>query len=113
MKEVTAKAVITLKTVTEITGAANGADEMAAFEAVLRKEDGITLTAVQAAVPLLGSAVLGYALAKKWITPAAAHEAARVEELYQAENWGDDEEAAKKRAELLVNLEAITAFTAV
>jgi chaperone required for assembly of F1-ATPase len=113
MQEFTAKTGITLKTVTEITGAANGADEMAAFEAVLRKEDGITLTAVQAAVPLLGSAVLGYALAKKWITPAAAHEAALVEELHQAENWGDDEEAAKKRAELLVNLEAITAFTAV
>jgi len=106
----TAKTGIALKAVMEITGAANGAKEMAGFEAVLQKEDGLTLTAVQAAVPLLGSAVLGYALAKKWITPAAAHEAGLVEELYQAAQWGEDEDAAKKRTDLLVNLEAIADF---
>lgn len=113
MQQFTEKTGVTLNTVTEITSAANGADEMAAFEAVLEKEDGLTFTAVQAAVPLLGSAVLGYALAKKWITPSAAHEAALVEEHHQAAQWGDDEEAAKKRKELLVNLEAIADFAGV
>ncbi|TNE29727.1 MAG: hypothetical protein EP349_06165 [Alphaproteobacteria bacterium] len=108
----TEKTGIALKTAAEITDAANGADEMAAFETVLQQEDGLTLTAIQAAVPLLGSAVLGYALAKKMVTPAAAHEAALVEELYQATRWGDDEEAVKKRTELLVNLGAIADFAA-
>ena len=93
MRLFTEKTGIALKTVTEITGAANGAEETAAFEAVLQQEDGLVLTAVQAAVPLLGSAVLGYALAKKMIAAAEAHEAALVEELYQAKRWGDDAEA--------------------
>lgn len=110
MQDFTEKTGITLKTATAITGAANGAEEKAAFERVLNAEDGLRLTAIQAAVPLLGSAVLGYALAKKRITPAEAFEAALVEELYQAQHWGDDEEAAKKRAELLVNLEAVADF---
>ena len=70
----------------------------------------MNLTAIQAAIPLLGSAVLGYLLSKKRISPSEAFEAALVEELHQAQHWGDDEEAARKRAELLVNLEAITDF---
>ena len=110
MQDFTENTGIALKTAQAITGAANGAEEKAAFEQVLTAEDSLALTAIQAAVPLLGSAVLGYMLAKKRITPDAAFEAALAEELYQVQHWGDDEEAAAKRAELLADLEAIADF---
>lgn len=110
LQEFAGKTGIVLKTVTVLTETAGGATEKEAFAHVLKREDGLTLTAIQAAIPLSGSAVLGYMLAIKQITPQEVFAAALIEELYQAQHWGDDEEAAAKRAELLAGLEAIAGF---
>ncbi len=49
------------------------------------------------AVPALGSLVLGLALAEGRLDPARAHALASLDELFQAEQWGDDPEAASRR----------------
>jgi chaperone required for assembly of F1-ATPase len=49
------------------------------------------------AVPALGSVVLGLALAEGRLDPARAHEIASLDELFQAEQWGDDPEAVSRR----------------
>ena len=54
------------------------------------------LAALGIVVPALGSLVLGLAMAA-FRLPAAAHELASLDELFQAELWGEDEQAAARR----------------
>ena len=49
------------------------------------------------AVPALGSLVLGLALAERRIEPDDAHALALLDELFEAEQWGIDTEAVKRR----------------
>ena len=55
------------------------------------------LAALGVAVPAMGSAVLGLALADGAVGAATAHEAAGLDEAFQAEQWGEDSEAAIRR----------------
>lgn len=48
------------------------------------------------AIPLFGSAVLGLAVERGRITAAEAHEISRIDEAFQAEQWGEDAEAARR-----------------
>lgn len=57
----------------------------------------LTLAALGVAVPLLGSAVLGLALADGALDAATAHELSSLDELFQVEAWGEDAEAALRR----------------
>lgn len=50
---------------------------------------------------LYGSAILALALQRGWLTGEQAHALARVDEAYQEEKWGIDEEAAERTARLL------------
>ena len=60
-------------------------------------QDVLTLAALGIAVPLLGSAVLGLALAAGALNAADAHALASLDEQFQAEKWGEDAEAAARR----------------
>lgn len=53
------------------------------------------LTALLHAVSLLGSAVLGLAVERRRITAAEAFEFSRIDEAFQAAQWGEDAEAAR------------------
>jgi chaperone required for assembly of F1-ATPase len=55
------------------------------------------LAALGIAIPSLGSAVLGIALAERAIDAPAAHAAATLDECFEAEQWGDDPEARSRR----------------
>jgi chaperone required for assembly of F1-ATPase len=59
--------------------------------------DSWALAALGVAVPALGSLVLGLALAEQRLDPAAAHALGALEELFQAEQWGEDAQAAARR----------------
>ena len=63
------------------------------------------LTAVQTMTSILGSLVLSLAIVTGQITADQAFDLARLEEAFQAEQWGQDEDDAEKqakdRAELL------------
>jgi len=72
----------------------------AAVEALRRKietYDDWALTALQSAVAALGSLVLGLAVAERRLTAEEAFAASQLDETYQIEFWGDDEEAIKRR----------------
>jgi chaperone required for assembly of F1-ATPase len=67
-----------------------------ALEAVRRKLvdlNGFNLVALHAIVTLSGSALLGLMLAKKAINPEVAWAAANLDERWQTELWGEDDEA--------------------
>lgn len=68
---------------------------IAALETRALALDDWRLTGLASAVPLLGSAVLGFALLEGEGTGLAIFEASRVDERYQAGRWGEDAEAAE------------------
>lgn len=57
-----------------------------------------TLGGLGIAVPALGSLVLGLALAEGRLSAERAHAIAGLDEAFQAEEWGEDAEAAARRA---------------
>ncbi len=60
--------------------------------------DDLSLAALSLAVATLGSAVLGLALAHGRLSAARALALSRIDETFQAERWGVDEEAAARAA---------------
>ena len=64
----------------------------------------LVLAALGIAVPAMGSAVLGLALAGGAIDTAAAYEVSCLDELYQAEKWGEDAEATHRRRTVAADL---------
>ena len=60
--------------------------------------DDFGLAALALAVPLFGSAVLGLALQRGAASGAELFEASRLDEAFQEERWGVDEEAAERTA---------------
>jgi len=58
----------------------------------------------------LGSLVLALAVAERQVTPEAAYEAAEIDALYQVERWGEDREAALRRAAIRSDILAAACF---
>jgi chaperone required for assembly of F1-ATPase len=63
--------------------------------------DDFVLAGLAFGAPLFGSAILTLALQRGWLTAEQAHALSRVDEAYQEEKWGVDEEAAERTARLL------------
>lgn len=74
--------------------------------------DVFRLTALHAATSATGSVVLGLALLEGAIDAATAHRLGLLDELFQTERWGEDEEAATRRAALLADLGSVQHFLA-
>jgi chaperone required for assembly of F1-ATPase len=70
---------------------------LSAFAADLARLTDFELTADYTVMTLTGSALLALALARGAIAPEVAWAAANVDEDYQIELWGEDEEAAARR----------------
>lgn len=85
---------------TELAHLAQPAAAMARLKAAVEHCDPWQLTALQSAVAAMGSLALGLALVEEKIDADGAHQAAQLEELYQAELWGEDEEAVARRSGL-------------
>jgi chaperone required for assembly of F1-ATPase len=71
---------------------------VARLRAALELLDDFTLTAMQPLVTISGSLVVALALLEGAIDEDAAWEAGQLDELYQAEKWGEDSLAAQSRA---------------
>ncbi len=80
-------------------------DSIAALREAVGACSSDTLAALGVAVPALGSLVLGLALAAGELDAAAAHNLAMLDELFQVEQWGEDEEAAKRRANVAADIQ--------
>jgi chaperone required for assembly of F1-ATPase len=59
-------------------------------------DDPVALASLTAMTTLTGSALLALAVARGWLSPAEAWLAAHVDENFQAERWGADQEATAR-----------------
>ena len=72
--------------------------------------DAFRLTALHDLVTLPGSLILGLAVLEGRLSGAKAHALSRIDEEYQQEGWGEDEEAsaaARNRLEAMENAEKL------
>ncbi len=60
--------------------------------------DDFRLTGLVHAVAMMGSAVLGLAIERERIAAAEAFELSRIDEVFQASQWGEDAEAVRRTA---------------
>ncbi|MDR3536413.1 MAG: ATP12 family protein [Acetobacteraceae bacterium] len=79
-------------------------DAVAALRRVVGALDVHALTALGIAVPALGSLVLGLALAERRLDAETAHALGALDELFQEEQWGPDDEAVKRRAGIAADI---------
>ena len=77
---------------------------VAALRQAVAELDVAALTALGIAVPALGSLVLGLALAEGQLDSATAHALGCLDELFQVELWGEDVEAAARRASVAADI---------
>jgi chaperone required for assembly of F1-ATPase len=87
-------------------------EALAALREAVAARDDFALTALSAAATAAGSLVIALALAEGRIDAAAAFDAAQLDESYQIERWGEDPEAARRRAAIKEDLEAAARFLA-
>jgi chaperone required for assembly of F1-ATPase len=83
---------------------------LTAIRQAVAARDTLPLTGLHAATTTSGSVVVGLALAEGRLDVEGAWQAAQLDETYQIEQWGEDPEAAARRAELRRDLEAIDRF---
>jgi chaperone required for assembly of F1-ATPase len=82
-----------------VQGVVAPAQPEASVEAVRKHAaslDDFRLTGLVHAIALFGSAVLGLAAERRYITAAQAFELSRIDEDFQAAQWGEDAEAARR-----------------
>lgn len=99
-----------LRTTRAIVPAPQDAQALAALRRAVDAHDDMALMALHDLVTIGGSLVLGLALAEGEIDLEGGWKAALAEELFQAERWGEDEEAALRRARLKGEMAAALRF---
>ncbi len=85
---------------------------LAALRRAIEAYDDFALTALHAATAATGSLVIGLALGEGRIDAERAYAAACLDELFQAERWGEDREAAARRDALREDIAAASRFLA-
>jgi chaperone required for assembly of F1-ATPase len=83
---------------------------LARFAQAVGAYDALALAALGVAVPLLGSLVLGLALAEGRLGAAHAHALATLDETFQEELWGRDVLALERRRRIAAELELAARF---
>ncbi len=83
-----------------------------ALRAAVAEFDNVALAALHALTAALGSLVIALALAEGRIDADEAWRASQIDERFQAERWGEDAEAAGRRARLRDDVSAAARFLA-
>ena len=89
-----------------VTHFAQALDTVAKLRQAVETYDTFTLAALHNSATILASLTLTLALAEAHLTADQAFALSQLEERYQAERWGEDEEATKRAAGLLAELVA-------
>jgi chaperone required for assembly of F1-ATPase len=95
-----AEAKITFVRAAGIIHQAQPAESLEAVRRLALELDDFGLAGLAFGAALFGSAILGVALQRGWITGEQAFELSRLDESWQEEQWGVDEEAAERAARL-------------
>jgi chaperone required for assembly of F1-ATPase len=99
-----------LRVTTGITHVKQHRSSIAALRKAVGARDAYELAALGIAVPALGSLVLGLAIADGGLEAETAHALGALDELFQAEIWGEDEEAAARRAAIASDIALAARF---
>lgn len=95
-----------LKKTCGITSQTQPPESLAALKLAVEEHSDLELTGLAAAAKAAGSLLIGLALSKGRIDAAEAVALSQLDELYQAERWGEDAEAAARLAGLGRDLES-------
>ena len=88
-------------------------EALAALRRALEVQDPFLLGALHVIASITGSVVLALAVADGFLSGANAFALSRIDEVYQAEKWGEDAEAAKRVSNLAHELDmAVELMTA-
>ncbi len=87
-------------------------EALAALKAAVSAQGNWQLAPLHAMVSITGSLVIGLALLAGRLTPEQAFAAGHLDELFQAEHWGEDAQAAEIRALRRADLDAAARFAA-
>jgi len=93
-----------LKTTVGIAYVSQDPSSLRALRQALTRYDPVTLAALGVAVPLLGSLVLGLAMAENQLDAKTAYEIGAIDEFFQVEFWGEDSEAAARRTAIAADI---------
>ncbi len=85
---------------------------LAALRSAVGRHPPFELAGLGVLVPALGSLVLGLAVADEALDATEAHRLALLDELFQAEKWGEDREAAARRAAVAHDVSVAARFIA-
>lgn len=96
-----------LAIVSGVMPVAQPTDALARFAEALRAHAALGLVLLQAAAAATGSLVLAFALIEQRIDAGEAWRASQIEEAFQIEQWGADEEAEARRQALRAELEDV------
>ena len=79
---------------------------------ILSEQSNYSIAALGVIIPALGSLLLGMAIATRAASLEDASQAAFLDELWQEEQWGADDEAVKRRAGLVADVTVSARFMA-
>jgi chaperone required for assembly of F1-ATPase len=101
-----------LQVTSGISPIAQGEASLARLRAVVTAQDDLHLTALQALTATLSSLALALALQEGELSPEAAFAASQLDESFQIERWGADEEAMLRREEIREEIVVTARFLA-
>ncbi|MBI1188459.1 MAG: ATPase [Alphaproteobacteria bacterium] len=93
-----------------VTGVAAAPNDIAPLSEAAAALDDFRLTALAHGVGLAGSAILGFALLRGRVDAAAAFDAAHLDDLFQIETWGEDDEARARLENIRTEINAVARF---
>jgi len=97
---------------TGVVPKAQPAAAIAAIRAAVESLDPFWLMALHSATTAGGSVAIGLALAEQRLDAEGAWQASQLDETFQIEQWGEDPEAAARRAALKRDIQATARFMA-
>ena len=101
-----------LKVTSGIGHVAQDPQALAALRAAVARQETLVLAGLGILVPALGSLVLGLAVTEGGLTGTDAHALGCLDELFQEEFWGADDEAVRRRATVAADVAMAARFIA-
>jgi chaperone required for assembly of F1-ATPase len=101
-----------LRVTSGVIPAAQPRSSLEGFRRAVAAYDDLSLTALHAATTACGSVVIGLALVEGRLDADAGFAVSQLDESFQIEQWGEDEEAERRRAALRDDIAAAARFLA-
>lgn len=105
-----ARYAVTFAVTSGVLHVAQKPETLARMQAVVGAFDPFLLAGLSTLVTISGSLVCGLALVENAFDPDAVWQAAELDELWQAEQWGDDAEAEARREKRRTEFDAAVTF---